>query len=205
MKEHLKMYFRVISHPVATFSDIKESKSYSLKYSSLLFLLLLLSQSFNRQFMGFTFSNSDTSKFNIITLFLELFAIVLLWAISNWAVSTLCYGEGKLKEVCVFSLIATIPYSISLILYTLLSNVLTPDESIFLTTVMTVGILWTVALLFVGLMILHDFTLFRTVWTSILTVALMAVVLFLVVLCYSLFKQITGFGSDIASEISYRL
>ena len=205
MKEHLKMYFRVFSHPVATFSDIKELKFYSLKYSSLLFLLLLLSQVLNRQFIGFTFNNSNTSKFNIIALFLELLGIVLLWTVSNWAVCTLCYGEGKLKEVYVISLVATIPYSFSMIFYTILSNVLTPDESIFLTTIMTVGILWTAILIFVGLMILHDFSLFRVIWTSILTIALMAVVLFLVVLCYSLFKQITGFGTDIVSEITNRL
>ncbi len=205
MKRDIKLYFNTLLHPIGGFGDICEAKCFSLKSSMILFLLLFVSQIVDRQFVGFSFSTTNTKEFNIIMLLIGVLVALILWTFSNWMVTTLFEGKGRLKEIWSVTLIATIPYAFSLLLHALLTNIIIVDEAVFLNYIMIFGLLWSLILLLCGLMVLHDFSFSKVFWTSFLTIAFMAVIVFLAVILYSLFQQIYSFFIDIIDEIAYRL
>ena len=205
MKRDIKLYLNTLLHPIGGFEDICEAKCFSVKSSILIFVFFFVSQIIDRQLVGFSFSTNNTKEFNIVLLLVGTLALLLLWTISNWMVTTLFEGKGKVKEIWTVTLTATIPYSFSLLLHAILTNIIITDEAIFLEYVMILGILWSVVLLLCGLIVLHDFSFSKVIWTTILTVLFMAVIVFLTVILYSLFQQIYSFVIDLIDEIKYRL
>lgn len=192
-------------HPVAGYNEIIEKRDFSIPGSLALCTVLFFAHVLNIQVTGFSFNYNEPQKFNVVLLIFEVYGGLLLWSLSNWAISTLFEGKGRLKEIWVFTTIAAVPYTISVLLNVILSNVLAPDEGIFLSFILFIGCLWSVLLLLTGLIILHDYSLGRVIWSSILSVACIAVVIFLSILLFSLFQQIFGFFTDIIDEISYRI
>ena len=199
----IKRYGRLLTHPVAGYNDLLERGECSLPLSLCFYALLVLALIVNRELTGFAFSTGEA--FSSWMMLLGVFGGAILWSLTNWAISTLFDGKGRLKQILFFTAIATIPYTLSLLINTLLSNLLAPDEGMFLGFVTGLGLLWGILLLLVGLMLLHDYTLFRVIWSSLFSIACIAVVLFLAVLFYSLFMQLYGFLADMGNELSYRM
>lgn len=204
MKRDIKMYFNTLLHPIGGFSDICEARCFSVKSSMILFLLLFASQIIDRQFVGFSFSTTNTKEFNIVLLLMGVLGVLLLWTFSNWMVTTLFEGKGRIKEIWTVTLTAVIPYSFSLLIHSLLTNIIITDEAVFLNYIMLFGLLWSMILLLCGLMVLHDFSFMKVIWTTLLAIAFIAVIVFLAVILYSLFQQIISFFIDIIDEIAYR-
>ena len=132
-----------------------------------------------------------------------LVGVFLLWTIVNWAISTLFDGKARTKQIWFFSSVALFPYSISLFIKVILSNVLVSDEGIFLSWIVYIGIAWSVFLLCVALMIIHDYSFGKVILSSIFSIIGIIVIAFIAVLVFSLFQQIYGFFQDIVSEIIY--
>lgn len=192
-------------HPARTFSDMWERRDYGYKSSFVILAVLFVIKVLERQLTGFAFNYNDPDELNVLIIFAAVAGGFLLWVVMNWMLSTLFEGKAHVRDIWLFSSWSLQPYILCSALGTLLSNVLVPDEGIFLTWLSALGILWSIAMLFVALVIIHDYTFFKVLWSSLATVAGIVIVLFLAVLCFSLCQQIFGFISDIISEIGYRL
>ena len=200
----IKMCFYTMTHPAAGFNAIKEQRMFSVKYSMLILTALFAAKACEHQLTGFSFNQNDISRFNIFMLLFQVFGLCLLWSAANWAISTLFDGKGRLKEIWVFTSIATLPYTLSVFLNVILSNILAPDEGMFLQYIAFAGLLWSILMLAAGLMLLHDYSLPRVIWSSGLSIACMVIAVFMGVLFMSLFQQIFGFSTDIFNELTYR-
>ncbi len=60
-------------------------------------------------------------------------------------------------------------------------------------------------LLFLSMMVTHDYSMFKNILTCIATVVGMAFIMFLAILFSSLMAKIVSFISSIVIEINYRL
>ena len=103
------------------------------------------------------------------------------------------------------SVVALIPYTVSLYLYTLLSNVMLQDESAFLIIIQWAGILFSLFVLMAALMTIHDYTLRQVILSTLSSLAFILIVLFLAVIIFSLFQQAYGFFKDVFNELSLML
>ena len=70
---------------------------------------------------------------------------------------------------------------------------------------MGVAFFWVGFLLFFGMMVIHDYTLFKNVLTVIASIVGMAFIMFIAVLFSSLLGKIVSFISSIIIELSYRM
>lgn len=201
----IKKCIRSIIHPIRVFSDMWDSKKYPFWLSFGILLVLFIAKVMERQTTGFAFNYNNLDNFNALMIFAQVFGFFLLWVVMNWAVSTLFDGKAKAKEIWFFSSFALLPYIISIFISVILSNIFAPDEGMFITWIVYIGMGWSIFMLAVALMIIHDYGLGKVIWSSLLSIAGIAILVFIAVLVFSLFQQIYGFIEDIVSEVLYMI
>jgi len=130
---------------------------------------------------------------------------LILWTVANWCLTTLMEGEGSLKDIFVASCYSLTPLPLMIIPSVILSNVLTKSEGQLITLLETFGFIWMGVLIFLGMMVTHDYTMFKNIVTSIATIVGMAFIMFIAILFTSLMAKIVSFISSIVIEIQYRL
>lgn len=196
--------FHLVYHPFDGFWDLKHEKRGSLRAALTIVALVILG--FFYQSVGTGYLLNPTNQYStILVQILAVGAPLLLWAISNWCLTTLFDGEGSLKDIIVACSYGLAPLPILLIVSTLLSNVVTLNESQIVTLIVTIGYIWAFFLIFFGMMVTHDYSMFKTFVTTIATILVMAVIVFIAVLFTSLLGKILSFVTSIYTELSYRI
>jgi hypothetical protein len=193
-----------VTHPFEGFEDMRWKKSGSLRIALLIVVLLFFGLIAYGRLYGFQFRESDDKTFNIIPYIVCSFVLFGAWTVGNWAVCTLLDGEGTLKNICIYSAYALIPYTAQLYINVVLSHFLIRDEFVFMQIIELIGAGWTVILLFSAIKSVHQYTFGKTVFAIILTIAAMLVMLVLLVLFISLLQQVFIFISTVYTELSYR-
>ena len=194
-----------VTHPVEGFVDMRWKKSGSLKIAFLIVGLLFLSEIAYGRMYGFQFYVPYDKVFNIVPYIVQTVVIFAAWVIGNWSICTLLDGEGTMRNICIYSAYALVPYIAQRFLNVLLSHFLIRDEFVFMQAIKIIGTGWTIILLFSAIKSVHQYSFGKTVFAIILTIAAMLIMLFLLVLFMSLIQQVYIFISTIYTEISYRL
>ena len=97
-----------------------------------------------------------------------------------------------------------IPFLSALLINIGLSNILALDEEIFMSIILTLGVLWSLILLVVGSVEVHEYSLGKTVLSLILTVLAMLIFVVLGILLFSLVKELISFVKSVMYELSLR-
>lgn len=194
-----------VTHPVEGFEDMRWKKSGSLKIAFLIVALLFLSEIAYGRMYGFQFFVPYDKVFNIVPYIMQTVVIFAAWVIGNWSICTLLDGEGTMRNICIYSAYALVPYIVQRFLNVLLSHFLIRDEYVFMQAIEIIGTGWTIILLFSAIKSVHQYSFGKTVFAIVLTIAAMLIMLFLLVLFMSLIQQVYIFISTIYTEISYRI
>ena len=192
-----------ITHPAEGFEDMRWKKAGSLKIAFAIVLLLFLAQIADGRLYGFQFGISYDKTLNIIPYIVKSIVLFGAWVVGNWAVCTLLDGEGTMKNICIYSAYALIPYIAQIFINVLLSHILIQDEAVFMQAIRIIGVGWSVILLFSAIKSVHQYSFGKTVFAIILTIVAMLIMLFLLVLFMSLIQHV--YISTIYTEISYRV
>ncbi len=194
-----------LMHPSDGFGQFKyrqELPSYLLSVIIIIaFFLIKVYEFFGT---GYIFNTNRPEDYSILSTFIGSIAIYILFVIGNWAVCSLMDGNGKMKEIASVTAYALIPYILSILVNTLLSNFLTLDEGMILSIVTIVGIAWTAMLLIVGLSQIHQYYIGKTVATVVISVFAMIIIAVLVFLLFSLVQQVLYFFTSIVEELQLR-
>lgn len=194
-----------VTHPVEGFEDMRWKKSGSLKIAFLIVFLLFLSEIAYQRLYGFQFYVTYDKVFNIIPFIMRTIVLFATWVVGNWSICTLLDGEGTMRNICIYSAYALVPYIIQRFLNVFLSHFLIRDEYVFMQALKIIGVGWTAILLFSAIKSVHQYSFGKTVFAIILTVSAMLIMLFLLVLFMSLVQQVYIFISTIYTELSYRI
>lgn len=203
-KEELLYAFHVIFHPFDGFWDLKHELRGSVRGGTFYFLLVVVSMFYQSIGTSYIATGSRYGG-TIFASFISVAVPLALWVIANWCLTTLFDGEGSLKDIYIATTYALVPLVLTIIPATLLSNVFVAAEMNFVDLIVGVGFVWTGMLIFFGMMVTHDYTLFKSIVTSIGTVVGMAFIMFVGILFSTLLMKLITFISNIVVEISYRL
>lgn len=129
---------------------------------------------------------------------------MLLWTVVNWAVCTLFSGIGKLKEIFCVTAYALLPMIAGNVIYTVLTHFFVPSEVAFLSVLMTVLGIYTIFIIIVGTIIIHDFSFGRFIGTTLLTFLGIAIIIFVFVIIVILVQQLAAFFATVYQEFIYR-
>ncbi|MGG3280131.1 YIP1 family protein [Paenibacillus solani] len=201
------MAWYTIFHPFNGFWELKFEKKGRTWFALVLLLLLSLAYVLKRQFTGFIFNPVAGSAVSVNLLEEIKFIVIpfLLYCIANWSLTTLMDGEGKFKEIVIVSAYALVPLILLQIPLILLSNIMTMQEGAFYSLIETIGFLWFFALLFVGMLTVHQYSVSKTIATMFLTVIVIGIIIFLGLLFFSLAQQMLSFFTTIYKEIMFRV
>ena len=194
----------VAIHPVDSMNELKYRRYSHWGSTIVIVILWFFIQVMTRQLYGFRFNYFDPTDLNIVVVFLKSIVLFFLFCIVNWAVCTLMDGEGKFREICTFVAYAMVPYLVIKIVAIVLSNVLVLEEAVFLNWFVTIGAIWSLFLLFQAIRIVHQYTTLRSVFAILISILGIGIILFLLLLIFSLFQQMYSFVINVVNEIIFR-
>lgn len=203
-KRETYLYLRSVPHPAAVFTELKQKGGWSVKWAVISLLLFYISEAVKSMFGSFIFVSSSAGSLNSIILFVKTFGLVLLWTVVNWAVCTLFSGIGKLKEIFCVAAYALLPMIAGNVIYAVLTHFFVPSEVAFLSVLMTVLGIYTIFIIIVGTIIIHDFSFGRFIGTTLLTFLGIAIIIFVFVIIVILVQQLAAFFATVYQEFIYR-
>lgn len=191
-------------HPFDGFWDAKHEYRASAKGATLILGITILAFIYQAIGRGYIMQPNPEP----ISLILEICSILLpvvLWTVANWCLTTLFDGEGSLKDIYVTTCYALYPLPLFIVVTTFCSNFITAEEIGFISLFIKVAYVWVGFLLFFGMMVIHDYTLFKNAVTSIASIVGMAFIMFVGVLFSTLVGKVFTFIYNIYVELSYRV
>ena len=203
IKEEVFYAFHILTHPFDGFWDLKHEKRGSIKGASVILAITALAFVYQSMGQGYLYNPYDETSSITMTL-LSLLLPVALWVISNWCLTTLFDGEGSLKDVYITTCYSLLPLPLTIFPSVLFSNVTVLDEQGLVNLLTTFGFIWTFMLLFFGVMVIHDYALFKNLITILGSIVCMAFVMFIGILFTSLIQKITSFIYTIFVELKMR-
>ena len=191
-------------HPADGFQQLKPRKIGSWRVVGILMVALFFV--FTLQFFatGFIFDLNRMSDYSLPIMLLKTAGIGFLFILSNWAVCTLFNGNGNLKEIACVTTYSLLPFIGAMLINVVASNFLTASEGAIMDIILVVGILWSVLLLLSGLAAIHEYTMTQSLFSTIATVIGMAVIVFLLIMFFSLMQQTVSFFQSILDELINR-
>lgn len=201
-KKYLPVY--MLFHPSSGAEQIRPRGFASPLKAAIIVVVWFFAVTLSYFFTGFSFNENRAVDFNVFYTLLQTIGIFLIFVISNYGLASFMTGKGKFKEIVTVTAYSLTPYIVSILINTALSNILTQDESMFMSIVTIIGLLWTAFMLFAGLMTIHQYSVGKTVLSFFVTLVGMLVIIFLGVLFITLYAQVLSFIDSIVREVSIR-
>ena len=201
----LRYSLYVITHPFDGFWDLTHEKRGSVAAATTFLVLFLLTRVIKLLCTSFQFILAPVQYINIFEEMGSLLLPFLILCLANWAMTTLFDGKGRFKDIYIAMCYALVPYILIQLPMVLVSNMLTYEEGSFYTVLLSVSVVWCVFLAFVGLMEVHDYGPGKTFIFLIVTVFGAAVIIFLILVFFSLLSDAAAFFISFYREIVYRL
>lgn len=197
--------FNVMIHPIQKTTELKENKNYSILLAILIVFLFFMSDVIEYQYTSRNFNFNKPFTLNVFYVSIRTIFVYFLFVLSNWCVTTLMEGKGTFTEIFVFSSYSIVPIILTSISATLISYFVTQEEAVFMMWIKNIGVIWSAILFLITLMTIHQYSLFRTLISLLLTAFGMLVMVFLIILFFSLMQQMFSFFQTLYYELYYRI
>ena len=204
-KDSLRYALHVITHPFDGFWDLVHEKRGTIAAANTFLLLFLVIRVLKLILTNFQFISAPVQHINVLEEMGSLLLPFLVLCIDNWAMTTLFEGKGRFKDIYMGMCYALVPYIIIQLPMILISNMLTYEEGSLYSVMISFSVIWSVFLVFVGLMEIHDYGPGKTFIFLIVTIVGAAVILFLMLVFFSLLSDAVAFFVSFYREIVFRL
>ena len=205
MKEKVNHLFYTFTHPLDGFYEIRHRDKGSVPLALVILLIVSIAFCIDKRYASFTVNLTDVRNVKSLLYIGSMILLFFLFCIGNWAVTCLTNGEGRMKDIIIATGYGLLPIPLLFIPGTIISHFLAGDEKVFYTLFITIGIVWALIMVICGNMTVHNYTVTQEILTLILTIAAMIIMLFIMLLFYSIFGQLVEFIKSLYTEIIYRV
>jgi len=201
----LKYSLYVIIHPLDGFWDLTHEKRGSLAAANIILAAAILVEILRLTLTNFQFVTVNMEYFNSVITALRVLLPVFLWTLANWSLTTLMDGKGRMGEIYMAVCYALTPYVIINAAMIVLSQFITYDEGAVYRVLSGFAVLWTGILILAAMMMVHDYSLTKTIVSGFLTIIGMGVIVFIFVIFFSLISDAVAYFVSLYKEILFRL
>ncbi len=187
--------------PIDCYYDIKIETKGTVLGASIIYILFFSVYMIYQTSKGFIYQFITVEDMDINSIVIGFFAIVILFIVCNYLVTSINDGEGNLKQVFLIPAYGALPCFIAMISVIFLSYYLTFNESFMLEVIILVGILWSGITIFLGLQTVHDYTTRTTIKSLIITLIFMVIVAIVLLIIIIMWDQVWQFLQSIAKEL----
>ena len=192
-------------HPIDGFWDLTHEHRGSVGAATFILVLSLLTRVWRLQYTNFQFMRVHWERINIFMQILGILVPILIWVVSNWALTTLFDGKGSLKNVYMATCYAITPYPLLQIPLIFLSNMIAEDEGTFYNFFYILSLAWCVLLIVNAMMQIHEYKMGKNLLCIVASIFGMAVIIFILLLFFSLISDGIAYFYSLYKEILFRL
>ena len=203
-KEKWQYLMYTMSHPMDGFYWIRHQDRGSVPLAVLLVILFSLCYSINRIGANFVVNDVEPALVDSLEELSGVLLLYVLLCVSNWSITCLMNGEGRMKDIAIAIGYGCAPMIPIFLLATGLSHFITEEEGAFYTMILGVGIAYSVILILIGIMQVHNYTLGKTLQTLLLTFVAIMIIIFVGLLLADLIGQVINFVRSVYIEIIFR-
>ena len=203
--DKLKYWGYSLIHPFDGFFEIRFRNHGSLLIATLLLIAYAVLNCIKFQYTGFPMNMNNIDEMDALSLFISVVSVVALFTVSNWTVTTLFNGKGKMKDIFIvvcYSL--TVPI-IGDAIVTFASNFVTLEEVMILTSVQMVCYAYFVFLVIAGLTTIHEYGFAGSILSIVMSIVAAAIILFIGILVFTMMERMISFFSSVFEELMRRL
>ena len=203
--ESVKYAFHVMFHPFDGFWDLVHEKRGSLAAATTFLVLFLLTRVVKLMFTSFQFISAPLQYINVFEQAASLLFPFLILCLANWSMTTLFDGKGRFSDIYVAMCYALVPYTLIQLPLVFVSNIISFDEAAFYSVLSSFSGIWSIFLIFVGLMQVHDYGPGKTLIFLVVTVVGALIIIFLLLVFFSLLGDAASYFISLYREIAFRL
>src|SRR5690554_4571507 len=200
INDYLSFPRYILMHPFDGYDEFKTEKKGKLSVALVYIALFALLRILTYQYESFLINERNPMMINNLQEIFIVGLLVMLFVTANWSVTTLMEGKGKFKEILMVTGYALFPIIIIGFPALLISNFLTLEEMPFYTLAISISYVMAAWMLFMGILNIHQYGLFKTLAAFLLTIVSMLVMMFLGLLFFDLIQQFISFVSAILEE-----
>jgi len=204
----LRDYFRfpgyILFHPFDGYDEFKRYRKGKLGVAIVFILIFAYFQIFSFRNLGFLINNNNPQDLNSLQEIFGVFLIIFLFTVGNWSVTTLMEGKGSYKEILMVTGYSLFPLIIIGFPSVILSNFLTLEEMAFYNVLMYIAYFATGWMLFMGILVIHEYGLLKTIMAFLATLVAIAVMIFVGLLFFNLIQQFIAFIVSVVEEFNLR-
>ena len=201
----LKYSLYVSTHPLDGFWDLTHEKRGSIAAANIIIGAAVIVEILRTTLTNFQFITVNMEYFNAIIVMMRILLPVFLWTVANWSLTTLMDGKGKVHEIYMSVCYSLTPYVIINVIMIVLSQFITFEEGSIYWVLAGFSAIWTGILMLAAMMMVHDYSLIKTLLSSLLTVVGMGVMVFIFVIFFSLISDAFAYFVSLYKEILFRV
>lgn len=204
-KKTLKFSLYCLTHPLDGFWDLTHEKRGSIAAANTILVLTLLTRLLRLQFTGFLFLRVYWPEVNIFLQIGSVLFVLALWCVGNWGLTTLFDGKGRLKQIYMATCYGMLPYPLIQLPLIILSNVVTVDEAEFYSVLSSLSLVWAAVLIVTAMAQIHEYKMGKNIGFIIATGFAMLVMVFILLLFFSMISQGVSYFISLVKEMMFRI
>ena len=192
-------------HPFDAFFEIRFRNQGSMLIATLLLVAFAVLNCLKFQYTGFVMNMNNIEEMDALSLFVSVISVVVLFTVSNWTVTTLFNGKGKMKDIFIVLCYSLTVLIIGDAVVTFASNFVATEEVMILTSIQMVCYVYFAFLVVAGLTTIHEYGFGGSIMSIIMSVVAAAIILFIGILVFTMLERMISFFSSVAEELMRRL
>lgn len=201
----LKFALYCITHPFDGFWDLTHERRGTYAAANTILILTLIVRVMKLRYTSFIFLNVYWEELNIFLYLASVVFPLSLWVVGNWGLTTLFDGKGRLGQVYMATCYAITPYPLIQFPLMVFSNFVTVDEAEFYAVLSMISLLWSGLLIIAAMSQIHEYTMRKTLLFVVASLFAMLVIIFILMLFFSMITQGIAYFISLGREILFRL
>lgn len=203
--ESLKFALYCTTHPLDGFWDLTHEKRGTYGAANTILVLTLIVRVMKLKYTSFIFLNVYWEELNLFLYLASIVFPLMLFVVGNWALTTLFDGKGRLGQVYMANCYCLAPYVLIQVPLMIFSNFVTVDEAEFYSVLSALSLVWC-ALLFIAAMgQIHEYSAGKNILFMVATLFAMLVIIFILLLFFSMVLQGVSYFISLGKELLFRL
>lgn len=201
----LKFALYCLTHPLDGFWDLTHEKRGTYAAANTILILTILARVMSLKYTSFIFLVVYWEELNMFTYIASILFPLGLWVVGNWALTTLFDGKGRLGQVYMATCYGLAPYPLLQFPMMIMSNFVTVDEAAFYSMLGTISLVWAAFLIVFAMQQIHEYSPGKNILFTIASLFAMLVMIFLLMLFFSMISQGVAYFISLAKELLFRL